>query len=181
MKTLQILFFFLIITISSCSQESSDNSNSYNIWESNFHDFYIEYNSSWSIIEPTLDTKEKLLFAIIDNSDGKSYVVKIAPDLHQNMLSNKNYYQSTKEQMLAANPKNKLIQESEKYLHGKEFHEQTYLMYTKKWGLLKQHALIHRTGKKMFSIQYCYPIKSESDANIEIPLEIIKLDGNVKF
>jgi hypothetical protein len=169
--------FFFILLLSNCKGQTTD---TLQIWKSEHYDLNAEFNSKWSLL-PSTDTPKKILFGVIDKSDGKSYILKIVDDVSQEQLNDSSYYQLTKNQMLGANEKNILINESDTIVHGKKFHLQVFLMNTLKWGILKQYGYIYRDGIKMISIQLSFPIE-EKNANQEtIPQMLIEFDKGLKI
>lgn len=148
-------------------------------WTSKFHEFEIELDSLWTVL-PSIDTKEKMLFGVIDKTDGKSYIIKITKDVPTDQLSDEQYYQTIRELMLGANSENKLLEEKESEFHGEKYHEQIFIMNTPKWGVLKQNSYIRRTGQLLYSIQISFPINDKNE-NTPTPTLIIELDKEIKL
>lgn len=174
-RYLSILFYLLIL--SSCIGQTTETPQ---VWKSKYFDFNVEFDTQWSLL-PSIDTKEKSLFGVIDKSDGKSYIIKIVDDVSKDLLSDTGYYQLIKSQMLNENKKNLLIKELDTIIHGKKFHHQAFLMDTKKWGLLKQYAYIYRDGIKMISIQFSFPIEEKNAYEETIPKMLVELDKRIKI
>lgn len=157
------LNYLLILTIpflfNSCIAQKTDSLNSeanFQGWKSKFHTVSIQYDSTWSKM-PVVDSKEKMVFGLIDKKDGKSLILKIAEDVSQDILSDSLYYSVTRDQMLNANSKNKYLGESDTLLGDRKFHIMMFEMHTKNWGILKQYGFIYRDGKSMISLQLSYP------------------------
>lgn len=148
---------FLFFSCSAQKTDSLKNEPALQIWKSKFYNVSLSYDSTWSKM-PVLDSKEKILFGLIDKNDGKSLLLKIAEDVPQKTLSDSLYFSATKEQMLNANSRNKFLGESDTVLDGKKFHVLMFEMQTSKWGVLKQYGFIYRDGINMISIQLSYPI-----------------------
>lgn len=181
-KVMQKINYLLIMSMTflffSCSAQKTDslkNEPVLQIWKSKFYSVSLSYDSTWSKM-PVLDSKEKILFGLIDKKDGKSLLLKIAEDVPQKTLSDSLYFKATKEQMLNANSRNKFLGESDTVLDGKEFHVLMFEMQTSKWGVLKQYGFIFRDGKNMISIQLSYPIGYDN-----IPEEQLFLLSQLKF
>lgn len=168
----------VFIVLSGCINKSSDRVSS---WVSRYHDIEISYKSPWSLMSPSIDTEEKTLLVIMDSKDGASYIIKATNDIYQDQLTNEEYYKYIENAMLNEDSRNKLLKDEDKYFHGRKFHHQIYLLYTKKWGVMKQHALVLRDDNKMYSVQISYPVK-ENDFNLNNePKKIKQLDSSVKI
>ena len=170
------LLTLLLFTLSYCGQIQ----NSPTEWKSVNRILSFEYANPWSIL-PTLDTKGKTLTGVIDKRDGKSYVIQITDDVAKGKLSDEAYFDGVKQTMLQANKKNMLIAESDTTFHGMKAHSQSYLMYTQKWGLLKQVSFVIRTGIEFVSVQILFPIIDEGAATKSIPLQLVEFDRTVRL
>lgn len=184
-KAERILLFALLLIVASCSNmdklDHKDKvSSSSQKWKSNFHSFKAEYDSPWELI-PSLSTKEKTVFGLIDKSDGKSYIVKITNDVSKDVLSDADYYEASKELMLNANNQNTLVDERDVKFHDEYFHRQVFVMHTDKWGVLLQHAFTRRTGELAYSVQISYPLKEGDSEKLELPKLITELDQNIRI
>ena len=158
---------------------SGQNHKSLTKWESSIRALAFEYESPWSIL-PTLDTKEKTLTGVIDNRDGKSYIIQITPDASKEELSDVLYFENVKKTMLGANSRNELLEENDTTFHGMSAHSQVYLMYTKKWGLLKQVSFVIRTGVEFVSVQILFPVTKENSSTNSLPIQLVEFDRTVK-
>jgi len=174
MKLNSLIFFFL--TLCSCGQSQDSTSN----WICENRPLSFNLYKPWTKL-PTLDTKEKTLTGVIDNSDGKSYIIQITDDIPQNRLSNKKYFEGVKAAMLKPNAKNKLLSEDTLTFHNMPAHRQTYLMYTDKWGLLKQINYVVRNGIQFISVQILFPTDELSYLKDSIPNELLQFDNTVKI
>jgi hypothetical protein len=172
---LDILTFFLIL-LSSCGQ-SQDSISS---WTCESRILTFSLYKPWTKL-PTLDTKEKTLTGVIDNSDGKSYIIQITDDIPQSRLSDKTYFEEVKQTMLKPNEKNKLVSEDTWMFHNMPTHRQTFLMYTDKWGLLKQINYVFRNGVEFISVQILFPVDEASYLKDSIPEALVKFDKTVKI
>lgn len=148
-------------------------------WESTIRDLSFEYSAQWSIL-PTLDTKEKTITGVIDYSDGKSYVIQITPDASIEKLSDELYFESIKKTMLEANSENELMEENDTTFHGMKAHSQVFLMYTKKWGFMKQVSYVIRTGVEFVSVQILFPVTKGNASTAPMPFQIVEFDRTVK-
>jgi hypothetical protein len=173
----KILIFLIFL---GCGNKISNTSNSENsIWESQFNQIKIEYSNEWEIIKPLIDKTDKTVIGIIDKTDGKSYVIKVTQDVPQEKLSDEDYYEFTRKQMLESHPDNKLIGEKQKQVYNKSFNEMRFEMNTKQWGKLIQHVLIHRTGEKIIGLQISFPYTKELDSNGELPKQLQSLQNGI--
>ncbi|MBI1837958.1 MAG: hypothetical protein HYR91_11910 [Flavobacteriia bacterium] len=172
---MKIIIILLCVTIMNCciSQNTKQQ-----IWKSQFYNLNVKYDSLWSLI-PSLDTKEKTLFGLIDKKDGKSYIIKIVNDVPKSQLSDSTYFQATKDMMLKENQKNMLLEEKDTLIHGKKFHSMEFILYTSKWGLLKQYGLISRDGNKIISIQISFPVNEDQKTTTYFPESLIELDKGI--
>jgi hypothetical protein len=169
--------FFTLISIlsilSSCGQSDGTTTS----WRSDYRNLSVSFTNPWRKL-PSLDTKEQTLIGVIDYSDGKSYIIKITDDTPQEKLTDNQYYEGAKKIMLAPNQKNKVLSESDTIFHGTTVHKIVFLMYTDKWGLMKQQTLIERDGKEFFSIQILYPVEEE-EYDKPVPGSILQLDKSI--
>ncbi|MDH4471343.1 MAG: hypothetical protein QE487_01980 [Fluviicola sp.] len=147
------------------------------VWQSKYHNLKANYSSEWSLL-PGIDKENKVIFGLIDKTDGKSYLVKIAEDVSKEDLPDEDYYLAFKEMVLNENPKNKLLSEQDVDFHGSNYHRLEFLIYTEKWGLLKQYAYVNRPGDFIIGVQLSYPV-AEDKSNAEMPESMIELDKNV--
>ncbi len=173
MKTL--ISLYVIFTLLGCAQAQD----SVNIWKSNHRDLHFEYQTPWTLV-PALDITSQTLVGVIDNKDGKSYIIQFFDDVPKERLSNENYLNGIKQTMLQPNPKNKLILEDSVLFHEQKSYRQIYLMYTEKWGLLKQFNYVIRTGKELITVQILFPTK-ELGASNDIPSQLVEFDKLVKL
>lgn len=127
-----------------------------------------------------MDTKEQTLTGVIDNSDGKSYIIKMTNDLSKDIVSDDKLFQNAKETMLNANADNKLLREGDTVFHSQKTHLMVFYINTIKWGPMKQVSFMSRNGKEYFSIQILFPVKLE-DIDKPIPEEILRFDNTVKI
>lgn len=104
----RIKLSLLLLSLTSCIGAPPDKPVK---WESDYHNLEVEYGTPWGRIKPSIDTKNKTLFVLIDKRNGSSYIVKIANDVSFNELSNEAYYQAFSDEMLAENEKNRLLEE----------------------------------------------------------------------
>ena len=182
MKFIMLKYFSIFLTlllIHSCKAQTEEQEKS-EIWKSKYYDITIEFNIPWSQM-PSIDSKEKSLFGVLDKNDGKSYVVKIVDDVSKDILSDSSYFEFTKKIMLDENEKNILLNETDTVIHGKNFHCLTFLMNTTKWGTMKQYGYIYRDGIKMISIQISFPIEEKNANQASIPEALIELDNGIKI
>ena len=177
----------LILFLSSCSGKAQDSKEintpkdtNQNSWSSKHHKLEVIYAEPWTKIA-ALDISKKTLFGLIDKADGKSYIIKITEDVSKDNLSDKEYYEATTEQMLAANEKNLLLEENDTVFHGLNFHQLVFAMYTEKWGVLKQHVLIRRENGVMAGFQLSYPVTAETAETANMATEMIALDKNILY
>jgi hypothetical protein len=174
MKTLT--FLNIIFTLNACAQQSD----TANTWQSKTRDLQFQYNNAWTLV-PVSDDSTQLFVGVIDTRDGKSYIIQVFDDLPQEKLSNELYLTDTRNKMLKPNPKNKVIIEDSISFHGQIAYRQVFLMYTDKWGLLRQISHVIRTGKELITIQISYPTTESEATNETIPGQLIALDKSVKL
>lgn len=177
MKILKIILLLTSILIINCKGEPPKVDE---IWTSEYYNLSARYKTPWCRL-PGFDTNDRILFGLIDTADGKSYIIKIANDAPQNILTDSNYFNLIRDKMLDENINNELIDECDTLFHNKLFHRQIYLMYTERWGLLKQYANIIRTGDKMISVQISFPVDEKNKMTSYIPKPLIDLDKNIKI
>ncbi len=170
------IVILLLISLNSCAQQSDSSQ----YWKSSHRNLKIQYGSPW-ILMPALDIKSQTLVGVIDNQDGKSYIIQYFDDVPQENLSTNQYLAGVKKTMLEANPKNKILAKDSLLFHGHTAHAQTFLMHTIKWGMLKQISYVIRTGTELITVQICFPT-NEPDAQKErIPEQLVLFDKMVKI
>jgi hypothetical protein len=172
----KIIILLCLTILNSCFSQNDKKQ----FWKSQYYNINVKFDSIWTPIS-NQDTKEKTLFGLMDKNDGKSYIIKIVNDVPKSQLSDSVYYQSTKNLMLQENQKNLLIEEKDTLVHGRNFHCMVFVLYTAKWGLLKQYALISRDGNKMISIQMSFPVNEEQKNTLYFPKSLIELDNGIKI
>jgi hypothetical protein len=174
MKTLMLLY--LLLSLGACGQRAD----SVKIWKSEFRNIQFQYTSPWVLL-PALDIKTQTLAGVIDMKDGKSYIIRCFDDLPKEKLSDKDYLAGIKKTMLEPNPKNKLLSEDSVFFHNQISFRQVFLMYTIRWGLIKQTNYLIRNGKDAITLQILYPT-SEIDALTQVTPDIlIQFDKLVKL
>lgn len=132
-------------------------------WKSPQHQLEVTYAHPWEVIHSVSSPKETI-FGLIDNSDGKSYVIKIAQDVSQELLSDQDYISSIQGQMLSQDSHNRLILTGETPFHGQTYNHLVFIMHTKKWGVMAQHAFTLRSEGLAYSAQISYPVQSDVEA-----------------
>ena len=165
MKTLTLLY--LLLSLGACGQQND----SIKTWHSEFRNIQFQYTSPWVLV-PALDIKTQTLIGVIDMKDGKSYIIRCFDDLPKEKLSDKNYLAGIKKTMLEPNPKNKLLSEDSVYFHNQISFRQVFLMYTDRWGLLKQINYLVRNGKDAITVQILYPT-TEIDALTQLTPDLL--------
>ena len=174
MKTLVILY--LLLSLGACGQQND----SVKTWQSEFREIQFQYTAPWVLL-PTLDIKNRTLVGVIDMKDGKSYIIQCFDDLPKEKLSDNEYLNGIKKTMLEPNPKNKLLSEDSVFFHNQVSYRQVFLMYTIKWGVLKQINYLIRNGKDAITLQILYPT-TEIDATTQnIPELLTQFDKLVKL
>jgi hypothetical protein len=151
------------------------------IWSSSHHPVRVSYGSEWTRIEPSMDTADKLLVGLVDNSNGMSYTVKIGRDVDRNTVPDTHYYDAVKKQMLAAHGANKLIDEGDVAFHGRQFHRLRFKMHTAKWGELCMLVYTHRTGTQSVAVQIAFPFDPGTIEKDTLPPALSKLDANTQL
>ena len=167
MKTKTLIFF--LFSIISFGQNLEINT-----WKSKVSDLQVAFNSQWKIMPLFLDTDDKILIGLKDESDHSSIVIKITLDYSKEQLSDEQYFDAVKKQMLKANAENKLLFEDEIEFKKLKFKRLIFSMKTK-FGRLIQTIYIHRNGKKMTGIQFAYPEKLKEKSIDKIPTKIEKV------
>lgn len=173
----------LLVACQSKTQHSEENTKTDTIeptWSSKHRELEVTYSEPWSKIA-SLDLRKKTLFGLIDNTDGKSYLIKITPDVSQEELSDEQYYSAFTELTLAKNEQNVLLEENDTIFHGQHFHQFIFVLHTEKWGVLKEHALIRRADGVMSGFQLAYPIKAEDSKTATMPEQLVELDKNILY
>jgi hypothetical protein len=176
MKHFRSILVFTILFNLSCGRVTKQTPQ---LWESKERKISFQCYAPWTLL-PTLDTKTTTMTGVIDNSDGKSYIIHITDDVPKEKLSDESYFGGVRKTMLQANSKNRLIKEDSIPFHGQIFHRQAYFMHTDNWGLLKQISFVKRTGKEFYSIQVAFPTQESDSIDITIPPHLIEFDKGVK-
>ena len=91
------LLVSLFFALTCCAQLGNKPAN----WKSVYREITFDYSDPWSLL-PTLDTKEKTLSGVIDNRDGKSYIIHITDDVSKGQLSDEVYFKGIEQTMLRA-------------------------------------------------------------------------------
>lgn len=176
MTNFRTTLIFATLVNFSCGNATKQTSQ---FWESKQRKISFQYYSPWTLL-PTIDKKSETVTGVIDNNDGKSYVIHITDDISKEKLSDTIYFNGVKKTMLQPNIKNRLIKEDSILFRGQIFHRQIYFMHTKNWGLLKQLIFVKRTGKDFYSIQISFPTQESDSIDITIPKQLTEFDNGVK-
>jgi hypothetical protein len=171
-----LILLYILFSLGACGQQKE----SVKTWQSRFRDIKFQYTSPWTLV-PALDIKDQTLVGVIDMKDGKSYIIRCFDDLSKEKLNDNDYLAGIKKTMLEPNPKNKLLSEDSIYFHNQISFRQVFLMYTEKWGLLKQISYLLRNGKDAITIQISFPT-TEIDVSTQITPDVLtQFDKLVKL
>jgi hypothetical protein len=149
-------------------------------WESKNYSFEIEYSNNWTLYEES-DKKERLLFGLMDTSDGKQYQIDMTTQSEYKNLSDEEYFNKMKEYYLSLNEKNRFLNEEEIYLHGKIFRGNSFLLYSPKYGTLKLYDVVNRNKDLVIGIMIYFPVDQNKSQTQKIPHELSELDSHVKI
>ena len=176
MKNISRFSILVLVSISfqMCTLKSNEK------WKSEKTNLELNFNDKWELILPNLDTDNKTLVGIKDNSDNSSLTVKITDDIPKEQLSNEYYFGAIKEQMLNANSENLLVAEDKIEFNGTEYHRLIFFMTTK-FGEMTHTVYTHRNGKKVIGIQYTYPKNLIENPTEKIPLKIEEVLNGMKL
>ena len=144
------------------------------VWKSNYCKFRLEYDSPWEIIDCFSDNHDKIMVGVVDKADNASLIVKITPDVSKNQVSDEQYYEALKKQMIGSNPRNQLLFEGELGFKGQKF--KRFIFSTNiKYGDFVSNIYIYRGGDKFTSIQFSYPNNLIGDYIPPVPDKIQKI------
>ncbi len=149
-------------------------------WKSEKTNLELTFNDKWELIIPNLDTDNKTLVGIKDNSDNSALTVKITDDVPKAQLSDEYYFEAIKEQMLNANSENELVTEDKIDFKGTEYHRLIFSMKTK-FGEMTHTIYTHRNGEKLVGIQFTYPKNLTEKPIVKIPLKIEEILNGMKI
>ncbi len=175
MTRLEFIFLTSLTLLISCNGQDTIKAN---IIQCTEHDIVINYQNPWTKL-PGLDSKKQSLAGVIDYSNGTSYFIKVTQDVSKEKISDEDYFAYTRDMMLKENSKNKLLEEKEIEFHGEKYFRQIFLMYTKRWGLLKHYYSGRRSGDYYYGIQISFPVTEENSIDARLPEAIVLLDKNV--
>jgi hypothetical protein len=151
------------------------------VWSSDYHPVRVSYGPPWTVIQPYIDSADKLLVGFIDNSDGKSFTVKVGRDVNRDVVSDAEYNDAVRNQMLSAHSQNRLMDEGDVEFHGKSFHRMRFRMHTEKWGELCLFVYTHRTGERVIVVQIAFPLVGSSENADALPPTLEALDSSVQL
>ena len=143
-------------------------------WKSDKTNLELNYNKSWQLIVPYLDTDTKTHVGLIDKSDHASFIVTISGDVSQEVLSDDDYLSAVKEQMISANTRNRLLKQDKIGFKGKKYHRLIFYMQTK-FGEMYSTTYIHRDGTQTTGIQFNYPCNFKESPIKTIPAKFQQL------
>ena len=133
-------------------------------WQSDFHPIRIKLPEGWEVVGPLNETTDNVTVAIIDPADGCSLVIKITPDVSDDLVSNEEYFMAVREQMTSHASGNTLIDESEVQFENATFNRMRFAMNNSKFGqLFCQNLYTRRTGTLAIACQINYPIASVNE------------------
>lgn len=166
-----IFLSIMLLVLLNCSDKSN------NVWKSQTSELQLTFNQNWKLISPVLDTENKTIVGVTDNSDNASLVLKIVDDFPGNVLSTSDYSEVLKSQMLSANAKNKFHIEDEITFKEMIFQRMIFSMHTK-FGELTMHVYTNRNGKKLTGIQMAFPPDKNLKNVTQLPSKMQELlDG----
>lgn len=175
MKTTALIFLlFLNCTFLFCQNAANT------VWKSAYSDLQLTFDSHWQQINPHLDSENKTLFGIIDKTDHSSVVVKITRDVPKDQLSDEEYEEAVKVQMLKGNSENKLLIHDKIIFKGIQFNRQIFFMKIK-YGQFVSTDYVYRNGTIMIGIQFSYPVSEVKKYENDIPAKIEKILSDMKF
>ena len=149
-------------------------------WQSAHHAVELKYDPPWRLIVPLRDQSDSLLVGVVDETDGKSCVIKVDADVPQTEVSDDIYFEAIREQMTSHMTGNKLVDERDVESHGAVFRRFRFTMRNPKWDhLFCQMIYVRRTGSHMISCQLSFPI--ESHLQLEIPSSLVELDRAIRL
>ncbi|WP_417354075.1 hypothetical protein [Flavobacterium sp.] len=140
----------LLNSLLSCSKISDE------IWQSANSNIQLKFDNNWELIKPFVDTEDKVLVGLTDRGDHSSIVVKFEDDVSKEVLSDENYMDAFKSQMLKANSGNKLLIQDEIVFKDRKFTRLVFFMNTKYGDFIVTNN-ISRDGIKFLSIQVSCP------------------------
>jgi len=143
-------------------------------WKSDYQDLQITYFAPWVKIG-SLDNGVKLVFGLIDQNNGQSYVIKINEISQIVEQTLEEYYAEVISHMLLSNEDNQFLEENEASLFDEAFYQFVFLLHTEKWGILKSHIFIRRTEKFNYAVQMSYPVDESEARTAVIPDELMEL------
>lgn len=150
-------------------------------WKSTNFDFEVEYSDSWSLIFPPIDTKERILFGVIDESDGKFYLAEITKMSLYKDLTDEEYFEESKKRYISEHRGNKFLKAEEMEFHNETYHVMSFIINNPKWGLSKMYDFVKRDDNLVIGIVLSFPVDSLNADSIQIPDEILNLDRNIKI
>ena len=103
-------------------------------WQSRFRPIQIRFRSPWVWAIPPHDVETKTLIGVIDDSDGSHYTINVdhlAMDADFNVEAED---LKNKLQVLNADPRNRIIAESDTELHGSTYEFLRFEVFGDRWG-----------------------------------------------
>ncbi|MFL9837136.1 hypothetical protein ABS768_06480 [Flavobacterium sp. ST-75] len=120
------------------------------------------------------------MVGIVDKTDNASLIVKIVPDVSKSQVSDEQYYEALKKQMVESNPGNQLLFEGELGFKDQKFKRFIFLMNIK-YGNFVSNDYIHRDGDKLTSVQFSYPNNLIGDYIPPVPDKIQKILNDIQI
>ena len=141
----------------------------------------MEYSDPWSLIIPPQDTEERMMFGVIDESDGKFYFAELTKISKYKDLTDEEYYEESMKRYLAEHKGNKFLKAEEMEYHNESFYVMSFLINNSKWGLTKMYDFVKRDKNLVIGIIISFPVDTVEVDSKRIPDEFIKLDKNIKI
>ncbi len=168
----------LALLLSGCDQSATEDAPLE--WRSRHLPVDLDYSPPWTLITPSQDSQHRVVVGLIDQNDGKSYVIKVDADVPQSEVSDSAYFDAVKEQMTTHRAGNTLVDERDVELHGAIFHRFRFTMQNPKWDhLFCQVLYVRRTGTHVISCQLNFPIESVS--RLEMPTSLVELNRRIRL
>ena len=171
---LYIILAFILISFQSCTTKSNGQ------WKSQKTNLELNFDNRWELIIPNLDTENKTLVGIKDNTDNSSLTVKITDDIPKEQLSDDYYFDAIQKQMINANPENKLLVRDKIEFKESEYNRFIFSMKTK-FGKMIHTIYTDRNGNKVIGIQFSYPEGLIENPIDKVPTKIEKILIDLKL
>ncbi len=149
------------------------------VWESSYHPIRIGYGPAWKILDGSQDADDSMQVALIDQSDGKSYMVFVTPFEPGFEVADEACFAAMRRKMLSMDEPNRLVDETDLQFHGAVFRRFRFMVNAEDSGTARCYVFVRRIDKQLIVVEWTIPCEGDAVHDDSVPVELTALDDNV--